>query len=155
MITVKEIAWLAGILEGEGCFSNFGTPIIQINMTDKDTIEKIGHLFGRGLQNNINAGGYKPQYRVVISGTPAVEWMLTIYSLMSIRRKEKIREVVNKWMEQKSKGSKDFFRCGHPRTPQNSYYSRPRQTVCRTCALAAKKLRRTVSTGDTKKSLDS
>jgi hypothetical protein len=53
-MTENEIAWLAGILEGEGCFdyNNLGQskrtgswyPRIRIEMTDKDVVEKVANL---------------------------------------------------------------------------------------------------------------
>ena len=48
LITIKEISWLAGLWEGEGCFSSTGTGILmRLGMTDKDVVgnaEKLDSL---------------------------------------------------------------------------------------------------------------
>ena len=36
--TIREIEWLAGLLEGEGCFSFDRRPVIQVQMTDEDVV---------------------------------------------------------------------------------------------------------------------
>lgn len=50
-MTNEEAAWLAGILEGEGCFdfnngNNHQYPRIRIEMRDKDVIERVAVLCG-------------------------------------------------------------------------------------------------------------
>src|ERR1051325_242005 len=47
-MNTHEIAWLAGLFEGEGCVSFTGKNCVQvsINMTDKDIIERAYKLFG-------------------------------------------------------------------------------------------------------------
>ena len=63
----EQIAWAAGILEGEGCFSKFdrkypsgnthSTCAIHCEMTDEDTIVKLKEILGVG---NIN---YRENHR--------------------------------------------------------------------------------------------
>lgn len=53
MPTMKEIYWLAGLLEGEGCFHAYRqgrkktpNPLVQVQvaMTDKDVVERIAGI---------------------------------------------------------------------------------------------------------------
>jgi len=104
MIAIRDIAWVAGILEGEGSFgltNNKRTPCIWLSMTDADIVERIRVLIDPSKTIHIHEDqrkeSYKPIYRLTLNGTRAIQWMMTIYSLMSIRRKAKIGEVLNIW----------------------------------------------------------
>ncbi len=48
-----EVIWLAGLLEGEGCFNvrkdKNMQPRVSIEMTDKDIIERAAKLFGSNI----------------------------------------------------------------------------------------------------------
>lgn len=101
MNSIGDIYYIAGLLEGEGCFYFRKCPTITLNMTDLDTVEK-----ARSLMNKTNkiytenpSGNRKEAYRLIVYGDVAMQWMMTIYPLMSIRRKAKIREIIQKWKE--------------------------------------------------------
>ena len=100
-ITSIELGWIAGILEGEGCFRiQDRCPDIYLGMTDQDTVLKMRNLMDKAQAVNIRYESHernKPQYILHISSKRAVEWMMTLYPLMSIRRKAKIREVLATW----------------------------------------------------------
>jgi hypothetical protein len=70
-------------------------------MTDLDTIEKARSILDKtrsiSITKDIRQEHYKEMYRITVNGTKAIQWMLTIYSLMSIRRKEKIRGCLHIW----------------------------------------------------------
>lgn len=132
MQSVKSIAWLAGILEGEGYFSLSPSPTITLSMTDEDIVRKVAQIFKRPYNLNPKAGS-KMQYRVNVCGTPAIEWMFTIYSLMGERRKFKITEIINEWKKQFSR-SKYVFPCGHEKNLKNTYYSN-RSSYCKQCCI--------------------
>jgi hypothetical protein len=108
-MTTKDICWLAGLLEGEGCFSlqqrtdgghGPSSITIKVKMTDQDIIERAATLLGtkvheretwdRGKQT-------KTTYTTVLGGTWAASWMMTLYPLMGTRRREKIRECLVAW----------------------------------------------------------
>jgi ribosomal protein S27AE len=48
--TPEEIAWAAGLFEGEGCISaaSDGRPRMTLLMTDRETVERFGRVIGRG-----------------------------------------------------------------------------------------------------------
>lgn len=111
--SVKNIAWFAGILEGEGCFLFTDHLRIQLAMTDLDTIDKIRILtkYTNKINESKQKENYKIQYRISWSGKQAAEWMMTIYPLMSIRRKAKIRECLTKWKAQEGSEKSGFINC--------------------------------------------
>ncbi len=103
---MKNLYWIAGLLEGEGCFGFYNNcPTIQVNMTDKDVIDKAKIILD--IENNnevrkqIKDIKRKDIYCLNISGSIAIQWMMTLYSLMSLRRKNKIKEIINLWKNYK------------------------------------------------------
>jgi hypothetical protein len=112
-LSTLQIGWIAGILEGEGSFgltNNKTTPCIWLGMTDKDTVEKLRDLIDPSQDISISEDNrkdtYKPVYRLTLNNKRAVGWMMTIYSLMSERRKAKIRECLTAWKQFKPDESK-------------------------------------------------
>src|SRR5437867_12970466 len=101
LTTVKDIIWLAGLLEGEGWFGFNQSPRITINMTDLDVIERVRKIFrtNNKITTQNKARNYKTSYYLSIFGDQAIQWMMTIYVLMGIRRQSQIREVIIKWKE--------------------------------------------------------
>lgn len=138
MIQVKDIAWLAGIVEGEGCISFSSTPKIVIKMKDEDIIKRVASILR--INRSIISGKQEPHwsttYAVAIYGTPAIEWLFTLYTFLGIRRRQKALEVINLWKARTEKFNKDTFSCGHPKKPANFRFS-GKYVRCRTCALAA------------------
>jgi len=112
MTSLSDIYWVAGYLEGEGYFgygkanghrSKSLTFKISVGSTDRDVVEKASrilsgivrlHSNGNGIRN-----GYakKQVYDFTIHGSKAIQWMMTIYPLMSIRRKARIKETILAW----------------------------------------------------------
>ncbi len=101
-----DVYWMAGLLEGEGCFDgmNQTTPRLRITMTDLDVMIKAGKILGaynitmttRSVNKN------KPAYYIGLHGLMAIEWMKRIYPLMGNRRKEQIKKCFAKWDERKN-----------------------------------------------------
>lgn len=115
-ITVRDIAWLAGLLEGEGWFTiQGGSPTIGLNMTDEDIVARAARLVGAtnmGIKpNSPNGNNIKTQYKWTIGGTKAVQWGLTIYSFMGQRRRARIRELMAVWRH--SRAYRRLVVCGH------------------------------------------
>lgn len=105
MINREEIAWLAGLIEGEGCFSlrkdkgvNYLT--FSISMTDKDVIESAASVFPVGtlglshIKQNAKLG--KPPLHIwrVQSQKEVYALMIAIYPWLGESRKSKIRELI-------------------------------------------------------------
>lgn len=122
MIKTLDIAWLAGILEGEASFGYHGTtPVIQLQMTDPDVVKRVAALLGVDVRAPWKPKGkdhYKLVYGCVAHGRKAIGWMMTLYSFMGVRRKEAIEAALNKWKAQPrtthaSRGDRTMARC-HP-----------------------------------------
>lgn len=124
-ISIKDIYWAAGFLEGEGCFhirnraSGTRQPTLSAASTDPDTIARIVGLLGTTItgptDNSHGLGGNKskPIYSTILTGRRAIGWMMTLYSLLGGRRKAKILEILTIWRNQ----------------PQNKM-GRPSKLVC-------------------------
>lgn len=118
---LKDICWLAGWLEGEGCFSlakqsNRGgatIPLIGANSTDKDTTKHAAKIMGTKVYGPYKRST-KPVYTIHVSGRLAVEWMLTLYCLMGNRRQARIKEVISAWKQDPRQG------CGSGKHSWNS-----------------------------------
>ena len=130
-----DIVWLAGLLEGEGSFKiqttggYRGSVCIALQMTDKDTVERAAQLLGGTVWGPHGPYGVSKQqtYQVAIFGSKAASWMMTVFPLMSMRRKSKIKELVTLWKTQplRTKGRKAL--CHSDR----AYYANDR---CKPCA---------------------
>lgn len=107
MVLEAEIAWFAGLLEGEGYFSmevNHTNkkiqryPSIVIAMSDRDVVERCANLLGTKVSElRKRRPHHKPTYRCVIRGSGAVEWMRLVRPFMGERRGQKIDEIVQEW----------------------------------------------------------
>lgn len=106
MASSEEIAWLAGILEGEGSFwlnkstvsgKLYQYPLITVNMTDLDVIERVTELFGVTPYKIPIRPDRKQSWRATIQGAGAVSLMRLLRPWMSERRGEKIDELIAYW----------------------------------------------------------
>lgn len=95
-----DIAWLAGILEGEGCFDMYEThqgykaPRVRVEMVDEDIINRIAGLFreigpwkGTVRRAEPKRSQHNVTYRVQAAGRPLLRKLLPlIRPYMSARR---------------------------------------------------------------------
>lgn len=105
-ISEIELAWLAGLLEGEGSFckappSESNRPRISLQMTDKDVVEKVAKMFGVAYMYPRRHVGttWKQCFQVVLRGKRAIELMKHLYPYMGERRKSRIDEVIASYTE--------------------------------------------------------
>ncbi len=104
----KDLAWLAGLLEGEGSFlkappSSPNCPRISLEMTDKDVVERAALLMGSKAVKKINLRNvhWKQTYRVIIKGSRAVKLMRVLYLEMGVRRRSQIDAALETYVERK------------------------------------------------------
>ena len=113
MIKRDDIIWLAGLLEGEGCFRlNDGKyPGIAVGMTDEDVIDRVADMW------NVRVSHHKNLWKAQINGAYAIQWMMTLYLLLGKRRREVIAEIIKFWEEypysRASNGIRTMAKC-HP-----------------------------------------
>src|SRR5882762_4958899 len=88
---IIQLAWLAGLLEGEGCFSlanKGGHSInIQLSMTDRDTVERAAAVMRTRIHQGKTLTSGKTVWRCYISGAIAASMMRQLLSFMGSRRK--------------------------------------------------------------------
>ena len=117
-MTPEEIAWVAGLLEGEGSFSRKKAisssgrvlyyPQVSCGSTDEDVIEKlteivgVGHTYYRTFDNN------DPTYRVnskpmwtwyLRKSLLAAEFCTIVRPHLMTRRRDQIDTMINLWRE--------------------------------------------------------
>lgn len=91
-----DLAWLAGLWEGEGCFmtgppSRPHKPVIRLHMTDRDVVERAAHLMQVSvLKLKRRRSHYKVSYLISLRSVRAVEWMKKLRPWMGARRKTQI-----------------------------------------------------------------
>jgi hypothetical protein len=147
MVTTVDLAWAAGLVEGEGWFGFYGgttNPRMAVSMTDRDIIDRLAVLFGATVRPRKVAARYKPQWTTTISGPKAVGWMLTLYRFLGQRRRAKIAHLIATWRAAaKPYGHRTHCPKGHPYEGHNvirALKKRDGHTVsrhCRTCSYAA------------------
>lgn len=138
-ILLLDIAWLAGLLEGEGSFmlktkrSYNGTISISLQMTDKDIVERCATILKTKVygpytskQKKKNGEVKKETYLLSIFGTSAASWMMTLYPFMGERRKQKIENLLNHWKKQQSMETGRMSLC-HPDRARFS------KDMCKSC----------------------
>lgn len=102
MISVPEVAWLAGLLEGEGSFAMTGRSIsIVVNMIDQDIIERAATLLEGYVYGPIRSASvpshHQPIWRAQVKGPNAAGWMMTIYRLLGSRRRSQVARALTDW----------------------------------------------------------
>jgi len=111
MIKTSDIHWLAGLLEGEGCFGVVRNrpkdkpgvrtyPRITLGMCDNDVVLRAQKLMGGTLSQRPAKENRKPVLTLSIQRQAlAAGWMMTLYPLMGARRQEKIRTLLEQWRQ--------------------------------------------------------
>jgi hypothetical protein len=106
-VTRDDLVWLAGYLEGEGCFrtglDSHGSRriTISVNSTDEDVLSRAAALLG-----NRNVYKHQPKkanwsllYETAVSGKAAAELMIILFPLMGKRRKLQIAKAIKVWSD--------------------------------------------------------
>lgn len=101
MVKRDDIMWAAGFLEGEGCFqSSRNTALITATQVQESPLLKLDSVFGGKIRyfSRRNPSGYVTNYyRWELYGAAAVGMMMTLFSLMSPKRKTAIDKVIRRW----------------------------------------------------------
>jgi hypothetical protein len=92
------VAWLAGLLEGEGTFAinryspEIAYPVISLKMCDPGVVARAARLLDAPSvqRREPRQEGWSPTYVAAISGQAAAIWMRRLRSLMGTRRRAAI-----------------------------------------------------------------
>jgi LAGLIDADG-like domain len=96
----EEIAWAAGLFEGEGCFSrsrNRGQVIACISMADRDVMERFAKIIGRGRLRKVlpRQPHHKPIYRLDLAGYDNLRYLYRLFEpWLGERRKQKVEWIL-------------------------------------------------------------
>ena len=109
-----EIAWLAGLFDGEGCvwsrWPKRANVLTEIKMTHKKTVERVNELFpGRMVSGNLSRGafGKKDQWRWSLD-TLGTKKFLTLILPYLVTKKEEAK-IVLLLCEQPSREARDVL----------------------------------------------
>lgn len=159
MITTREIAWCAGFLEGEGCFSlhsKNGGIMVSALQVQKEPLDKLYRVLG-GKMSFRERKNKNPKNSDVwawwVTGPRAASIMMTLYPFLSLIRKEQIKKALNVWKKIPPVGSRYVLKCknGHALDDRNTRISiteSRRKRTCRTCAREHMRKKRLVIKND-------
>jgi hypothetical protein len=110
----RQMAWLAGLMEGEGSFARGSPakprrPTASINMTDEDVIIRVCELWGTRLWTlKVKEPRYKPAHRTELVGGSAVAMMLILRPHLCARRQDQIDDAMATYQPLRSIKHKNF-----------------------------------------------
>ena len=99
MPTEAELAWAAGLFEGEGCITlcgEFDSPRLKLSMTDFDVIERFAGIVGEGntCGQTFKNPKYKPQLCWYTGSKGVILRILNQLSpFFGVRRRERAAQV--------------------------------------------------------------
>lgn len=103
MASAAEIAWAAGLFEGEGTF-NMARPSgayfqMSITSTDKDVIERFAQIAGIGSvrPQKMQKSHTKPTWRWCAGGRAAIPFLDEIYPWLGKRRRARADDVLGRY----------------------------------------------------------
>lgn len=112
----EDLYWIAGLLEGEGCFhwAKSDSPLISLAMTDLDIVTKVRDMMSPDskISQIERTENRKTLYRFKVYGGSSIEWMKLLYPLMGIRRRGKINEILDLWSNNRQLRSERVI-CSH------------------------------------------
>ena len=111
-VTVRELAWAAGLIEGEGNFGvrrrgNSISLVVQVSMTDYDVLLKLQEILGGQVTGPYihREGNIKPNWHISRACRAAAVGM-TLYTFFGERRQQQVRTMLDAWHEQRGHPSK-------------------------------------------------
>lgn len=126
-----EVAWAAGLFEGEGCFTltvgnrpGSRRVAARVGSTDRDVIERFARIIGFGHVNlkRAHKEGHKDLYEWSTQAAPSVrDFIELVRPYLGRRRREKAEEVYAAALKiNPHNGEATHCRNGHEYTPENT-----------------------------------
>lgn len=138
---VSDIHWLAGFLDGEGCFQfHKNRCVIQTVQKDAWPLMKAHRIAGGTFYRvrNDRFGKQRLYFMLSMTGKRAAGVMMTLYSLLSPRRQRKIADCLAQWRIVLNRGKcnlKTHCKRGHELTPATTFMqSNGKSRECRVCS---------------------
>lgn len=140
--TVPNVAWAAGLFEGEGSISlKKQTMQLALGMSDFDVVDRFQKVIGIGKvygpYQDKRKSSYKPMWTWACSGHKNCQAVLAaLWGFLGERRRAKAALSLNHCGALSPHGSvKTACKNGHAFTEENTYSYKGHRT-CRTCRLA-------------------
>ena len=91
-----DLIWLAGLLEGEGCFDlhRGRYPRIRLGMKDRDVVGRAATLLGARVRVTFHPAPKAAMWHTEISGAAALDLLTALLPHMGVRRSAKIAEII-------------------------------------------------------------
>lgn len=141
----ENIAWAAGLFEGEGCII-YRSPKnpwrLALSSTDEDVIRKFAFIVGVGGvlgPQRLKNPKWKPIWTWwCTTAEKASALLVAFHPFLGKRRRAKAEDFLKAFAEARPKS-----KCpkGHFYTPENTYFLKGRWKYCRECALARSRIR--------------
>lgn len=135
-IDSRELAWAAGLFEGEGSFSltkeNYPKPRAALTMSDEDSVRRFHRAVGVGSVGNprLPAGGTKEVWTWYASKFEEFQ-AVVLFLWFGLGQRRRARAVaVLQGVRYVNAGT---CKNGHPRTPENRLH-RTKNYECKLCA---------------------
>lgn len=113
-MTVRDIAWAAGFLEGDGHFGwhhdgrfrradgsfgkKWGQPIVVADQVYREPLDKLRSIFNMGkVYGPYASASGRGKYRWELSSNQAAAVMLTLWTFMSSIKREQIETAISRW----------------------------------------------------------
>lgn len=138
-----DIAWVAGIVEGEGSIvaTSGSSSELKVLMTDEDVVRRLHEVTGLGNVYGpiFHKAGGKPLYAwKVARKRDLARVLLAIYPLLGERRQQQIGIVADRLLRLRAKDERTCRKCG-----AEDWYIYPHHgRQCRPCANASSRKRR-------------
>jgi hypothetical protein len=99
-ISTRDINWVAGFLEGEGSFGYHSATLrITAGQKQREPLDRCMRLMGGTIQRIERPERDTHIHHWALMGRKAVQWMMTLYVLMSPRRQAQIKECFTEWKQ--------------------------------------------------------
>ena len=137
MIPLNQIYWVAGFLEGEGYFTLINTSAaVRVSQVQKEPLDRLKNLFTGSI--NLTRKPLNPRHSDIFSwalcGVRAAGLMMTLYPLMSLKRKFQIVRALNVWkLHPPEQTLRKQCPKGHPYSPTNTYIYKDGTRHCKKC----------------------
>lgn len=135
-MNTHDLYWAAGFMEGEGSFmnqrSNMALSAVQVQ---REPLERLLRLFGGSICRCAKrATGNSDYHKWQITGSRAAGLAMTLFALMSPRRKDQIEAAITKWKNAPlENGKKTVCAQGHSFDAVNTYWTSKGYRACRKC----------------------
>lgn len=140
-LTPAEVAWLAGIYEGEGtCSITRGRAIrVEIVMTDQDIVDRIQDLTGLGSVRSLSLRGekHKQAWRWSIGSADAVAFLEAIMLWLGERRKGRAIAAITNWKTNRKQSTSSDTECVRGHVYDGVHNRRTKYGTCHLCNLEA------------------